>query len=55
MQQALVLIPISIQTQTYYCWLPYYMKYILIDPEGKFAKNMEWIVKSKDPRLTVRY
>merc|ERR1719217_1861590 len=31
----------------------YYMKYLLIDPEGKFAKNMELIVKSKDPRLMV--
>jgi len=31
----------------------YYMKYLLIDPEGKFAKNMEWVVKSNDPRLMV--
>ena len=29
------------------------MKYLLIDPEGKFAKNMEWVVKSKDPKLMV--
>merc|ERR1719217_1436225 len=31
----------------------YYLKYLLVDPEGKFAKNMEWVVKSKDPRLMV--
>merc|ERR1719217_1589596 len=31
----------------------YYMKYLLIDPEGKFAKNMEWVVKSNDPKLMV--
>merc|ERR1719217_908063 len=31
----------------------YYMKHLLIDPDGKFAKNMEWVVKSKDPRLMV--
>merc|ERR1719482_919126 len=31
----------------------YYMKHLLIDPQGKFAKNMEWIVKAKDPKLMV--
>jgi len=31
----------------------YYMKYLLIDPEGKFAKNIEWVVKSNDPKLMV--
>merc|ERR1719389_1012302 len=31
----------------------YYMKYLLIDPEGRFAKNMEWVVKSNDPKLMV--
>merc|ERR1719217_1450536 len=31
----------------------YYMKYLLIDPEGKFAKNMDWVVKSNDPKLMV--
>merc|ERR1719265_477895 len=31
----------------------YYMKYLLIDPEGKFAKNMEWVVKANDPKLMV--
>merc|ERR1719321_2591198 len=31
----------------------YYLKYLLIDPEGNFAKNMEWVVKSNDPRLMV--
>ena len=31
----------------------YYMKHLMIDPEGKFAKNLDWIVKSKDPKLMV--
>merc|ERR1719217_1877276 len=31
----------------------YYIKYLLIDPEGKFAKNIEWVVKSNDPKLMV--
>merc|ERR1719217_1312672 len=31
----------------------YYLKYLLIDPEGRFAKNMEWVVKSNDPKLMV--
>merc|ERR1719217_53944 len=31
----------------------YYLKYLLIDPEGKFAKNMDWVVKSNDPKLMV--
>merc|ERR1719217_1644793 len=31
----------------------YYMKYLLIDPDGKFAKNMEWVVKANDPKLMV--
>merc|ERR1719217_775713 len=31
----------------------YYLKYLLIDPEGRFAKNIEWVVKSNDPRLMV--
>merc|ERR1719217_1782965 len=31
----------------------YYLKYLLIDPEGGFAKNMEWVVKSNDPKLMV--
>merc|ERR1719269_127678 len=31
----------------------YYMKYLLISPEGKFAKNMEWVVKANDPKLMV--
>jgi len=31
----------------------YYMKYLLIDPDGKFAKNIEWVVKSNDPKLMV--
>jgi len=29
----------------------YYLKHLLIDPEGKFAKNMEWVVKAKDPKI----
>eukprot|EP00929_Paragymnodinium_shiwhaense_P022998 TRINITY_DN1450_c0_g1_i10.p1 TRINITY_DN1450_c0_g1~~TRINITY_DN1450_c0_g1_i10.p1 ORF type:complete len:1102 (+),score=238.25 TRINITY_DN1450_c0_g1_i10:61-3366(+) len=31
----------------------YYMKHLLVDPEGKFAKTLEWIVKSRDPKLMV--
>merc|ERR1719482_903330 len=31
----------------------YYMKYLLISPEGKFARNMEWVVKANDPKLMV--
>jgi hypothetical protein len=31
----------------------YYMKYLLLDPEGNFAKNMDWLVKAKDPKLMV--
>eukprot|EP00929_Paragymnodinium_shiwhaense_P098176 TRINITY_DN5969_c3_g1_i1.p1 TRINITY_DN5969_c3_g1~~TRINITY_DN5969_c3_g1_i1.p1 ORF type:complete len:546 (-),score=131.26 TRINITY_DN5969_c3_g1_i1:704-2140(-) len=29
------------------------MKHLLIDPEGKFAKSLEWIVASQDPKLMV--
>merc|ERR1719482_35260 len=31
----------------------YYMKHLLIDPEGNFARNMDWVVKAKDPKLMV--
>eukprot|EP00929_Paragymnodinium_shiwhaense_P023000 TRINITY_DN1450_c0_g1_i3.p1 TRINITY_DN1450_c0_g1~~TRINITY_DN1450_c0_g1_i3.p1 ORF type:complete len:1102 (+),score=273.12 TRINITY_DN1450_c0_g1_i3:79-3384(+) len=31
----------------------YYMKHLLIDPEGKFAKSLEWIVAAQDPKLMV--
>merc|ERR1719352_642820 len=31
----------------------YYMKHLMIDLEGKFAKNMDWVVKAKDPKLMV--
>jgi len=31
----------------------YYMKHLLIDPQGNFAKNMDWVVKAKDPKLMV--
>eukprot|EP00929_Paragymnodinium_shiwhaense_P061748 TRINITY_DN30868_c0_g1_i1.p1 TRINITY_DN30868_c0_g1~~TRINITY_DN30868_c0_g1_i1.p1 ORF type:complete len:1153 (-),score=238.74 TRINITY_DN30868_c0_g1_i1:144-3602(-) len=31
----------------------YYLRHLLIDPEGKFAKALEWIVKSRDPKLMV--
>merc|ERR1719343_238234 len=29
----------------------YYIKHLLVGTDGKFAKNMEWIVKTKDPKL----
>merc|ERR1712151_1063643 len=29
----------------------YYIKHLLVGPDGKFAKTLEWIVKTKDPRL----
>eukprot|EP00927_Polykrikos_kofoidii_P030732 TRINITY_DN2645_c0_g1_i6.p1 TRINITY_DN2645_c0_g1~~TRINITY_DN2645_c0_g1_i6.p1 ORF type:complete len:1095 (-),score=184.74 TRINITY_DN2645_c0_g1_i6:117-3401(-) len=29
----------------------YYVKHLLIDPEGKFAKTLEWVIKSKDPKI----
>eukprot|EP00929_Paragymnodinium_shiwhaense_P042210 TRINITY_DN2187_c0_g1_i4.p1 TRINITY_DN2187_c0_g1~~TRINITY_DN2187_c0_g1_i4.p1 ORF type:complete len:1140 (+),score=240.24 TRINITY_DN2187_c0_g1_i4:69-3488(+) len=29
----------------------YYMKYLLLNPEGEFAKTMEWIVRAKDPKI----
>merc|ERR1719217_424763 len=31
----------------------YYMKHLLLDPEGAFAKNMQWVVSSQDPKLMV--
>merc|ERR1712100_763653 len=31
----------------------YYMKYLLISPEGGFNKSLEWIVKANDPKLMV--
>lgn len=29
----------------------YFIKYLLMDPERKFAKTIEWVVQSKDPRI----
>merc|ERR1719277_2402673 len=29
----------------------YYLKHLLLDPEGKFAKNMQWGVAAKDPKI----
>jgi len=29
----------------------YYIKYLLVSPEGKFAKNLEWVAKTKDPKI----
>merc|ERR1719352_1506150 len=31
----------------------YYMKYLVISPEGTFSPCLDWIVKSKDPKLMV--
>eukprot|EP00929_Paragymnodinium_shiwhaense_P113813 TRINITY_DN820_c3_g1_i6.p1 TRINITY_DN820_c3_g1~~TRINITY_DN820_c3_g1_i6.p1 ORF type:complete len:1139 (-),score=291.44 TRINITY_DN820_c3_g1_i6:390-3713(-) len=31
----------------------YYMKYLLLDQEGKLHKTLEWIVKARDPKLMV--
>merc|ERR1719482_1104466 len=31
----------------------YYMKHLMIDPQGNFAKNMDWVVKANDPKLMV--
>jgi hypothetical protein len=31
----------------------YYMKYLMISPEGGFNKSLEWIVKANDPKLMV--
>jgi len=28
-----------------------YLKHLLCDPEGKFAKTLEWIIKAKDPKI----
>eukprot|EP00927_Polykrikos_kofoidii_P027463 TRINITY_DN2414_c0_g1_i1.p1 TRINITY_DN2414_c0_g1~~TRINITY_DN2414_c0_g1_i1.p1 ORF type:complete len:1121 (+),score=186.47 TRINITY_DN2414_c0_g1_i1:47-3409(+) len=29
----------------------YYFKHLLIDPEGKFAKTLDWVVRAKDPKV----
>jgi len=29
----------------------YYIKHLLVGPDGNFAKTLEWVVKTKDPRL----
>jgi hypothetical protein len=29
----------------------YYLKHLLVDPEGKFAKNLQWVVAAKDPKI----
>jgi hypothetical protein len=29
----------------------YYLKHLLSDPEGKFAKNMGWVVGANDPKI----
>ena len=31
----------------------YYMKYLVISPEGTFSPCLDWVVKSKDPKLMV--
>jgi len=31
----------------------YYLKHLLLDPEGAFAKNLQWVVSSQDPKLMV--
>merc|ERR1719217_1185891 len=31
----------------------YYLKHLLLDPEGNFAKNMQWVASSGDPKLMV--
>eukprot|EP00929_Paragymnodinium_shiwhaense_P012864 TRINITY_DN12074_c0_g1_i1.p1 TRINITY_DN12074_c0_g1~~TRINITY_DN12074_c0_g1_i1.p1 ORF type:complete len:687 (-),score=147.97 TRINITY_DN12074_c0_g1_i1:145-1923(-) len=29
----------------------YYVKYLLLDLDGEFAKTMEWVVRAKDPKI----
>eukprot|EP00927_Polykrikos_kofoidii_P017182 TRINITY_DN177_c0_g1_i8.p1 TRINITY_DN177_c0_g1~~TRINITY_DN177_c0_g1_i8.p1 ORF type:complete len:1126 (+),score=205.84 TRINITY_DN177_c0_g1_i8:74-3379(+) len=29
----------------------FYVKHLLVDPEGKFAKTLEWVIKAKDPKI----
>jgi len=29
----------------------YYVKHLLVDPDGKFAKTLEWVVRAKDPKI----
>jgi hypothetical protein len=31
----------------------YYIKYLLIDPDGKFHNTIQWVVQAKDPKLVV--
>merc|ERR1719230_1369665 len=31
----------------------YYIKHLLMDPDNKFHKTLEWCIKAKDPRLVV--
>merc|ERR1719436_562229 len=41
----------SRNTQNGFRRVNYYIKHLLVGPDGKFAKTLEWIVKTKDPRL----
>eukprot|EP00927_Polykrikos_kofoidii_P008254 TRINITY_DN13422_c0_g2_i1.p1 TRINITY_DN13422_c0_g2~~TRINITY_DN13422_c0_g2_i1.p1 ORF type:complete len:1113 (-),score=188.46 TRINITY_DN13422_c0_g2_i1:284-3562(-) len=29
----------------------YYVKHLLVDPEDKFAKTLDWVIRAKDPKI----